>query len=110
MFPTLHHLAAIQKEGLIIWDAFQNVLFTSQIFLAFATADAVGMASLNGWVGHHEGLGCHLVCGMPGYHEPGAPHYYPALLRPTNVREDQLNSNHPDINFNHLPKPSEEQY
>lgn len=51
LFPGLHHLAALQREGLRIWDG--DKVFTSHPFLALATADGPGMAYLNGLVGHH---------------------------------------------------------
>jgi hypothetical protein len=68
------------------------------------------MADLNGWVGHHRQMGCHLMCGLPGHNKPGAPHYYPALLCPNNLHEDQVNCNHPDIDINNLPSASAESY
>ncbi|KAK2459237.1 hypothetical protein APHAL10511_008745 [Amanita phalloides] len=66
MFPGLHHLSAVQKEGLKIWDAANNTTFISWPTLAFVTADAVAMASLCSWVGHHGKYGCHLLCGLKG--------------------------------------------
>lgn len=110
IFPALYQLAALQREGLVIWDASRDVVFTSHPFLAFATADAVGMVDLNGWVGHHGWMGCRLMCGLPGRNKPGTPHYFPALLCPSNVREDQVKSNHPDIDINNLPSASTESY
>jgi hypothetical protein len=50
------------------------------------------------------------MCGLPGRNKPGTPHYFPALLRPSNVREDQVKSNHPDIDINNLPSASTESY
>ncbi|EGO18520.1 hypothetical protein SERLADRAFT_375149 [Serpula lacrymans var. lacrymans S7.9] len=34
IFPGLHHLSAIQREGLRIWDSSRNIIFTSKPFLA----------------------------------------------------------------------------
>ncbi|KJA14969.1 hypothetical protein HYPSUDRAFT_149723, partial [Hypholoma sublateritium FD-334 SS-4] len=82
LFPGLYHLAAIQNEGLPIWDASSNRLFCSGLFLALNTADGPGMAYLNGLVGHHGKFGCRLYCSVPGRHKPNGPHYYPALLKP----------------------------
>lgn len=82
LFPGLHHLCALQKEGLNIWDASTNRLFISRLFLALNTADGPGMALLNGLVGHHGKYGCRLYCSVPGRHKPNTPHYYPALLKP----------------------------
>jgi hypothetical protein len=108
IFPGLYHLSAIQHEGLMIWDGFRQVRSSSQLFLAFATADAVGMADLNGWVGHHGKYGCRFVCGMPGCHKPGVPHYYPAMLKPTNFNVEGCD--HDDIDVNNLPSASTTEY
>src|ERR1700687_4813121 len=80
IFPGLYHLAAIQKEGLKIWDASSDEVFTSDPFLALATADRPGMASLNGFVGHQGKVHCHLHCMIKGHHKRGTPQYYPAHL------------------------------
>lgn len=58
LFTGLHHLAALQKEGLQIWDANHNVLFKSFPFLALATADGPGMACLSGQVRHQGKVHC----------------------------------------------------
>ncbi|KAG2076100.1 hypothetical protein BDR04DRAFT_1133197 [Suillus decipiens] len=39
LFIGMHHLAAIQNEGLTIWDASCDVTFISDIHLLFTTAD-----------------------------------------------------------------------
>jgi hypothetical protein len=80
LYPGLHHVASIQKEGLLIWDARRKAIFKSDVLLAVTTADGPGMASLNGCVGHHEKYGCRLYCPLPGRHKPGGSHYYPACL------------------------------
>ncbi len=82
LFPGLHHLCAIQHEGLRIWDASEDRSFISKLFLGLNTADGPGMAYLNGLVGHHGKYGCRLYCPVPGRHKPNGPHYYPALLKP----------------------------
>ena len=46
LYPSLHHVAAIQKEGLKIWDAQRDVVFISHIYLALTTADGPGMTYL----------------------------------------------------------------
>ena len=108
IFPGLHHLSALQNEGLTIWDAAQDMVFTPRPMLAFVTADAVAMAALCGWVGHHGKYGCCLLCGLKGRHKPGAPHYYPALLKPDNCDLD--GSNHPDYDVLNLPCQTREEY
>ena len=82
LFPGLHHVCALQREGLVIWDAYMKQLFMSQLFIALNTADGPAMAYLNGLVGHHGKFGCRLYCPTPGRHKPNGPHYYPALLKP----------------------------
>lgn len=82
LFPGLHHLCALQREGLVIWDAAADRLFLSKLFLALNVADGPGMAFLNGLVGHHGKFGCRLYCPVPGRHKPNGSHYYPALLKP----------------------------
>jgi hypothetical protein len=76
LFPGLHHLCALQREGLYIWDASTNRLFISKLFLGLSTADGPGMAYLNGLVGHHGKYGCRLYCPVPGCHKPNGSHYY----------------------------------
>ena len=84
LFPGIHHLSAIQNEGLKIWDAQRNNGFISKVFLLVACADVLGMASLSGLVGHHGKYGCRLYCALPGRHKENLPQYYPARLKPEN--------------------------
>ncbi|KAI0714307.1 hypothetical protein C8T65DRAFT_543183, partial [Cerioporus squamosus] len=62
LFPGLYHLAAIQREGLLIWNAAEQRLVRSNIYLYLATADSPAMAYLNGLVGHNGAHGCRLYC------------------------------------------------
>ncbi|KAG2340373.1 hypothetical protein BDR05DRAFT_984087 [Suillus weaverae] len=39
LYPSFHHLSAIQQEGLTIWDAARNTSLVSHPFLALGTAD-----------------------------------------------------------------------
>jgi len=66
LYPTLSHFSAFQREGLHVWDSSMDTEFTSYPWLAFGTTDTVGMAELNGWIGHHGRNRCHLLCPMPG--------------------------------------------
>jgi len=100
IFPGLHHLHAIQTEGLVIWDGAQKRQFLSHPFLFVATADGPGMAFLTGLVGHSGRMGCRLYCGLQGRHKPGAPTYYPVLRRPENSNN---HDNQPDILIHELP-------
>jgi hypothetical protein len=58
LFPMLAHLAACQKLGLQIWDVSTQASSSICPWFGFGTADTVGMAELNGWVGHHGRNGC----------------------------------------------------
>ena len=87
LLPGLHHFAALQREGLTIWDGSRQVHRTSNVFVAFVTADSVGLANINGWVGHGGKHGCRYMCGLPGRHKPvlrrsDGTHYSPVLLKP----------------------------
>jgi hypothetical protein len=95
LFPGLYHLAALQKEGLTIWNAAIDRTFKSRLFLALNTADGPAMASLSGLVGHHGKFGCRLYCPTPGRHKPNGSHYYPALLKP--VDYTMAGCDHPDL-------------
>ncbi|KJA24703.1 hypothetical protein HYPSUDRAFT_135758 [Hypholoma sublateritium FD-334 SS-4] len=100
LFPGLHHVCAMQREGLQIWDASVDRLFVSQLFLALNTADGPAMAYLNGLVGHHGKFGCRLYCPVPGRHKPNGPHYYPALMKPTDYT--MSGCDHEDLPFTHF--------
>lgn len=82
LFPGFHHLAALQKEGLKVWDASRNCLFISRPFLYCGCADGPGSVHFTGLVGHQGAYPCRLYCGIRGRHKPGVPQYYPALLKP----------------------------
>jgi hypothetical protein len=109
LFPTFSHLAACQKNGLRLWDSSTDTEITSYPWFAFGTADTVGMAELNGWVGHHGRNGCRLLCPMPGRHKPGVGMYYPVMLKPDG---DGIptGSNHIDIDINQIAIPSSKSY
>jgi hypothetical protein len=101
LFPGFHHLAALMKEGLGIWDAVRNVVFTSRPFLYLGTADGPGMTYLNGLTGHSGAFGCRLYCAVKGRRKEGGNHYYPALLKPNDY--NVAGCDHGDINGSHLP-------
>ncbi|OBZ75159.1 hypothetical protein A0H81_04486 [Grifola frondosa] len=107
LFPSLYHVSVLQREGLHIWDASLDQLFTSNPFMTLATANGPGMAYLSGLVGHHGANGCRLYCGLKGRHKPGGTHYYPVLLKLLNYTV--LGSDHSDISLHtsHLDLPAE---
>lgn len=45
LFPGLHHISALQQEGLKIWNADNDTVFTSRPVILLKTADAPGMFS-----------------------------------------------------------------
>ncbi|KAF7371937.1 hypothetical protein MVEN_00051600 [Mycena venus] len=105
-FPGVHHLAALQKEGMQIWDAYDDKVVTSRPFLLMETADGPGMTGLNGLVGHHGVYGCRLYCPLKGRNKEGKPHYYPVMTCPTGYAPHS----HPDVDPKSLPQPSETEY
>jgi hypothetical protein len=108
LFPGLHHLAALQKEGLKIWDASEDRVFKSFPYLLLATADGPGMTYLNGLVGHSGAYGCRLYCPTKGRHKPGTGHYYPAMMLPENYTI--AGCDHPDIDVRNIPPTSVDEY
>ncbi|KAI0736012.1 hypothetical protein C8Q76DRAFT_577487, partial [Earliella scabrosa] len=62
LFPGLHHVAALQKEGLRVWDASRDIIFVAKPIIIFATADTVAIPYINGLVGHSGAHGCRLFC------------------------------------------------
>ena len=108
LFPGLYHAATLAKEGLKVWDAHQDRVFTSNPFLFLGTADGPGMTYLNGLSGHSGAQGCRLFCAVRGRRKAGATHYYPALSKPINY--NVIGSNHEDIDAKHLPGGSPDIY
>ena len=99
LFPALHHLSVIQKEGLLIWDTFTDSLYISHPFLVLGTADGSAMTYINGLIGHQGRIGCCLYCPFKG-HRKGS-HYYPVCLKPHNSEHsDHPNQNPSDFAYN----------
>ena len=96
LFPSLFHVAALQREGLRIYDASTNTVIPRSIpCVVFGTADSLGSAAMSGMVGHGGRYGCRLYCDMPGRRRDGDSHYYPVMTLPHNY--DILGCTHPDI-------------
>ena len=96
LFPSLHHVAALQREGLKIFDSYlDTVVPRSTPVILFSTADSPGSASMSGMVGHTGKYGCRLHCEMPSRHRKGDSHYFPAMSRPENY--SVARSCHPDV-------------
>ncbi|KAF5386899.1 hypothetical protein D9615_001883 [Tricholomella constricta] len=107
-FTGFHHLAALQKEGLRVWNASTNEVFISYPFLHLGGADGPGSTHFTGLVGHQGAYPCRLYCDVKGRHKPGGPHYYPALLKPVNY--DIPGCSHDDIHPSEIRGGSSKEY
>ena len=102
LFATLYHISALQGEGLRIWDASTQTHIPHSIPFIFVTADSPAMAMVSGMVGHSGKFGCRLFCGLPGRHQEGDGHYFPAMLKPDNY--DVPGCDHDDLTFSNLKR------
>jgi hypothetical protein len=67
LFPSLYHIAALQREGLRIYDSLTDTIIPCLIpCMLFSTADSLGSAAMSGMVGHVGKYGCSLYCDMIG--------------------------------------------
>ena len=107
MVVGLHHLSALQAEGLKVWDSSRQETLHSNVFFLFTTADGPGLVYWDGLVGHCGKNGCRLYCGVRGRHKDARSHYYPALLRPHNGPAD---SDHPDHSAFEIPPAGSQEY
>jgi hypothetical protein len=83
LFPSLYHVAALQREGLWVYDAHLDVVVPRATpIILFGMADSLGSAAMSGMVGHSGRYGCRLYCDMPGRHRDGDTHYYLAMQLP----------------------------
>ncbi|KAG2056754.1 hypothetical protein BDR06DRAFT_981180 [Suillus hirtellus] len=87
----MHHLAALQNEGLAIWDASRDAHFISDIHLLYTTADGPGLVYWDSMVGHSG----------------KNSHYYPALLK---LQQCAPSSGHPDIQVFKIPPGGSNEY
>ena len=108
IFPGLHHVAALMKEGLGVWDAARDLIFLSHPFLHLGATDGPGMTNLNGLTGHSGAFGCRLYCAVKGHRKEGGNHYYSALLKPNDY--DVAGCNHDDVDGSHLPSTNVFEY
>ncbi|KAJ8580047.1 hypothetical protein M405DRAFT_855068 [Rhizopogon salebrosus TDB-379] len=108
LFVGMHHLAAIQNEGLTIWDASRDAIFISDLHLIFTTADGPGLVYWDGMVGHSGKNGCRIYCGVKGRRKTRGTRYYPALFKPTD--RSVIGSDHPDIDVFKLPLGGSDDY
>ena len=108
LFPGLGHLAALQRETIMIWDSVLQREVHSWIFLPLIIADGPGMMHITGFVEYHGKHGCQLYCGFSGRCEQQGKHYFPALLKPRGY--DVERSLHPDIDIRFIQEASCEEY
>jgi Transposase family tnp2 len=101
LFPSLHHLAGIQREGLRIFDASTSTEIRRSIpIVVVASADSPGAASMSGFVGHSGKQGCHVYCAITGRRREGDPHYFPVMSKPNSYAI--LGCSHDDVTFHDL--------
>ena len=108
LYPGLHHLSAVQREGLQVWDAAQDRTFVSRLFFFLGCADGPGLITLSNLVGHQGKCGCRMLCPLTGRHKPGGSQYYPVLLKPDNY--DVPGCNHGDVNAFDIRSGSSAEY
>jgi hypothetical protein len=101
LFPSLHHLASIQREGLRVFDASTSTEIRRSIpIVVIASADSPGAASMSGFVGHSGKQGCRVYCAITGRRRDGDPHYYPVMLKPDSYTIPGCS--HDDVTFKDL--------
>ena len=100
LIPSLHHLAAIQREGLKIFDASTSEIRRSIPIIIIASADSPGSAAMSGFVGHSGKHGCRVYCGIKGRRRDGDPHYFPVMSKPEEYTIQGCD--HGDITFSDL--------
>jgi hypothetical protein len=108
LFVGMHHLAAIQNEGLTIWDASRDATFISDLHLLFTTADGPGLVYWDGMVGHSGKNGCRMYCGVLGRRKTRGTRYYPALLKP--LDQCVIGSDHASIDVTQIPLGGSDDY
>jgi hypothetical protein len=62
----MYHLAALQREGLKIWNLAQDEIVHSDPYLLFPTADGPALVYWDSLIGHCGKNGCCLYCGLRG--------------------------------------------
>jgi hypothetical protein len=78
------------------------------LFVAFNLADAPGMTTVSGLVGHTGAHGCRVFCDVMGRRKPHSTTYYPALLLPHNYPVEECS--HPHVNPQQLKRQPTIQY
>ena len=97
LFRGFHHLSAVQKEGIRIWDASTERYISSRPWLILSTADAVAQVEIDGLVGHRGKRSCRFTCPMEGRHKPGDSTHYMPHLTPHNYSVERCSHTDVDI-------------
>jgi hypothetical protein len=101
LYPSLHHVSALQREGFFVWDANDETIHESHPFFVNGAADGPGATHLHGLTGHQGYYSCRLYCPIKGRRIAGENTYYPVHLKPTNYILDGCD--HADYPFHSMP-------
>lgn len=96
LFPGLYHVAALQNEGIKLWDPRRPEPYVSHPYFILMTADGPGAACVSGLTGHRGYKHCRLYCEVLGRLRNSA--HYPALQKP----HDPQGETHDDVNIHDL--------
>lgn len=106
VYPGLHHVSALQKEGLKFWKATSKRVESSDPYLVFMTADGVGLSYMNGFAGHKSYCHCRRMCGIEGRRKPEKSSYYVPHLKPDNYDVEGCNHNDVELASLHSGDPA----
>ena len=106
--PDLHHLSALQHEGLTIWDLAHNHDFITRLFLFLACTNGPGLLTMSNFVDHQGKNGCRMCCPLKGCRKPGTSQYYPVLLKPN--KYDIPGCTHNNVNVYEISPSTSEKY
>ena len=96
--PTLEHLSAAQKEGILVPDPTRaNNFVRDHPMLAYTGADRLALGPISGTAGHQAKFGCRVFCPVPGRHKPNQSTYYPVFKKPQDYSVQ--GSDHGDLNY-----------
>ncbi|KAK7019697.1 hypothetical protein VNI00_017997 [Paramarasmius palmivorus] len=111
LLTSLRHVSALQKEndgrGYREWRASERRVVYSRPAVGFTTADRIGLAEMDGRVGHHGTIACRGDCPMRGRHKPDSGHYFSAHYCTADFLAGCM---HNDFDFDNIQPPSLERY
>ena len=106
--PGLHHISALKREGLRIWDSAHNHDFITWLFLFLRCTNGPGLLTMSNFVGHQGKNSCHMHCPLKGHRKPSASQYYPVLLKPNEY--DVSGCTHNDVDVYEIGPSTLESY